>query len=674
MIKYPILLNVLVLSCLSSIAQDKPDIKFNHVVPEDFSITKLKVDTSYGAVIIADIGSSSFEGNTKGWFSLIYKHQRRIKIIDKKGFDLASVEIPLYISSKSNAEEKLDALRASTYNLENGVVVETKLGKDAIFKDKQDKNHIVKKFTMPAIKEGSIIEYSYTINSDFLFNLQPWMFQGGYPRVWSEYELDLPNFFEYVFLAQGYNSFDVKTSKTRQITYSVIDGSDNPTGKSETYSIPSTNTTSRWVMKNVPAIREEKFTTSIDNHISKMEFQMSAQQFPNSPRKDIMGTWNTVAQALLKDEDFGERLERDNSWLNDDVKIIKASTGNKLDEAKKIYAFVKNNIKCNGGHGIYLSTPMKDIFKNKSGSVADVNLLLTAMLKHENIQASPVILSTRSNGVAHEFYPLVNRFNYVICKAEIDGISYFLDASKPYFGFNKLPEYCLNGQARTIDQNTSPVYFYPDSVKEAKMTNVMLFNDEKAAGKWNGMLTSSLGYYETCNIRQKFLDNGKDVFEKKLRESYTGDFSIDDIKYENENNDEVPITMSHSITIEGNDNSNVIYFNPLIKEGYKENFFTAAERKYPVEMPYLIDETYNFQMEIPVGFVVDEMPKSAKVNLSEGEGFFEYLISKSDNAIMLRSRIKLNKATFLPEDYETLRSFFDHIVKKHAEQIVFKKK
>lgn len=205
MTKYPILLNVFAFLCFSSIAQDKPDIKFNHVVPEDFSITKLKVDTSYGAVIIADIGSSSFEGNTKGWFSLIYKHQRRIKIINKKGFDLASVEIPLYISSKSNAEEKLDALKASTYNLENGTVVETKLGKDAIFKDKQDKSHVVKKFTMPAIKEGSIIEYSYTINSDFLFNLQPWIFQGSYPRVWSEYELDLPNFFEYVFLAQGYN-------------------------------------------------------------------------------------------------------------------------------------------------------------------------------------------------------------------------------------------------------------------------------------------------------------------------------------------------------------------------------------------------------------------------------------------------------------------------------------
>ena len=91
-------------------------------------------------------------------------------------------------------------------------------------------------------------------------------------------------------------------------------------------------------------------------------------------------------------------------------------------------------------------------------------------------------------------------------------------------------------------------------------------------------------------------------------------------------------------------------------------------------MPYQMDETYNFQIEIPEGYIVDEIPKSAKVSLNDGEGHFEYLISKSDNIIMLRTRIKLEKATFLPEDYESLRNFFDYIIKKHAEQIVFKKK
>jgi len=202
----------------------------------------------------------------------------------------------------------------------------------------------------------------------------------------------------------------------------------------------------------------------------------------------------------------------------------------------------------------------------------------------------------------------------------------------------------------------------------------MLFNDDKNPGKWSGLLIASLGYYESSEIRQKFIDNGKEDFEKKLKESYVGEYSIDDIKFEDEINYELPMRMTHSLAIDADDNSGIIYLNPMINEGYKENFFTSAERKYPVEMPYQMDETYNFQIEIPLGYVVDEMPKSAKVTLNDGEGFFEYLIAKSGNDITLHTTIKLNKATFFPEDYETLRDFFAHVVKKHAEQIVFKKK
>jgi len=66
--------------------------------------------------------------------------------------------------------------------------------------------------------------------------------------------------------------------------------------------------------------------------------------------------------------------------------------------------------------------------------------------------------------------------------------------------------------------------------------------------------------------------------------------------------------------------------------------------------------------------------KSASVSLNETEGSFEYIIAKDDSHIQLRSHIKLNKATFNPEDYGALRDFFACIVKKQSEQIVFKKK
>jgi hypothetical protein len=87
-----------------------------------------------------------------------------------------------------------------------------------------------------------------------------------------------------------------------------------------------------------------------------------------------------------------------------------------------------------------------------------------------------------------------------------------------------------------------------------------------------------------------------------------------------------------------------------------------------------MDETYVLNMEIPNGYVVDEMPKSARVSLNGTEGSFEYIIAKDDASIQMRSRIRLNKATFEPDDYSTLRDFFAFIVKQQSEQIVFKKK
>jgi hypothetical protein len=78
-------------------------------------------------------------------------------------------------------------------------------------------------------------------------------------------------------------------------------------------------------------------------------------------------------------------------------------------------------------------------------------------------------------------------------------------------------------------------------------------------------------------------------------------------------------------------------------------------------------------MEIPKGYKVDELPKSVRLKFNEDEGVFEYLISVDNNNIQMRSRLRFNKATFPNEDYQSLRDFYAFIVKKQAEQIVFKK-
>ena len=47
---------------------------------------------------------------------------------------------------------------------------------------------------------------------------------------------------------------------------------------------------------------------------------------------------------------------------------------------------------------------------------------------------------------------------------------------------------------------------------------------------------------------------------------------------------------------------------------------------------------------------------------------------KINDIVSMRSRVRLDRANFSPEEYENLRSFFTLVVGKQNEQIVFKKK
>jgi hypothetical protein len=653
--------------CLVSTAQEKSPVKFGKVTPEDFKRTVYNIDSNANAVIIAEIGSTEIVGNNKGFFSQLFKHYKRAHILNKNGYDEANVEIYLY--EEGDMEVELEGLKAVTYNLENGKVVETKLDKSSIFKDKIDKYNSVRKFTFPNIKEGSIIEFEYSTKSDFLFNLTSWIFQGQYPCLWSEYEVSIPDFYNYVFLTQGYQPYYIKDRKTRQTTFFIRDNSG--TGASQQMDFRAGIVDTRMVMKDVPALKEESFTSTLGNHISRIDFQLSEERYPLRQR-NVMGTWFTLSDRLLKSENFGVELTKNNNWLSDVYGSAMTDAKTELDKAKKIYGYVRDNFTCTDHSDIYMNQNLRNIVKTRNGSVADLNLLLIAMLKHEGLKADPVILSTRKHGYTYPIYPILSKFNYVIAKVDIDGKSYYLDASYPRLGFGKLGYECYNGHARIVNETATPIDFVADSIIERKVTSVFVINDEK--GNMAGSMQQTPGYYESNTIRNTVKEKGKEQVFGDIKKAFTGEVELSEEGIDSLLRLEDPVNVHYKFEMKG-DKENIIYFNPMFNEGMKDNPFKAAERFYPVEMPYAIDETYLLRMDVPVGYVVDELPKQMVVRLNEqDDGMFEYRISQSGETISMRSRIRIKRTFFSPEEYDMLREFFSHVVKKHAEQIVFKKK
>ncbi|HEX4373330.1 MAG TPA: DUF3858 domain-containing protein [Puia sp.] len=403
-----------------------------------------------------------------------------------------------------------------------------------------------------------------------------------------------------------------------------------------------------------------------------MEFQLS-KYYDGESIHDVKNTWAKVTGDLLAESNFGKEIQPDNFDESKDLSAIGDNENNDLNKARAIYYFVQNNFTCASHYHVFITTSLKDVIKKKSGGIGEINLLLVAMLRKKEIHADPVLLSTREFGTNFSQYPILERLNYVICRAIINGVIYYLDASRPFLGFGAIPQDCYNGHARVICQSDSvSVYFSPDSLKEKKITTVFIMNDEKASGSMSGTFSSTLGNVESYNLREQVSDEKQQDYFKSYKSN--SDYTITNAAIDSLTQLDMPATVHYDFAYKISSDNDIIYFNPMFSEGYKENPFKSAERKYPVEMPYVMDETYVFNMEIPNGYVVDEMPKSAKVSLNGTEGSFEYLIAKDDASIQMRSRIKLNKATFEPDDYSTLRDFFAAIVKKQSEQIVFKKK
>jgi Domain of Unknown Function with PDB structure (DUF3857) len=676
-LRYTLLCVFSTIFCFSITAQDAP-IKYGKIDIADLQMKVYPKDTSAEAVVLGDVGRAYFNYSQNDGFQVVYERHRRIKILKKSGYNWATVKVGLYTTKNNNGKEELYDLKGITYNLENGQIVKDKLEKESIFTDKTDDNHSVKRFAFSKVKEGSIIEYSYIIKSDFYYNFRDWTFQTGIPVVWSEFSVSVPEYFTYRQIQQGYEPMLINEAKNGQASYTLhipgtFSGTNTVKNLASTETVNVSTKDFRWAMKDLPSIREEPFMTTIDDYVSKIEFELSSSFFPGGGYKSYANSWESINTRLLENESFGGQLNR-SGFLKEMVAVVKASSKDTLQQIGMAYNLIKQAMTWNERETFYAESTLKKAFDAKTGNVADINLLLVVLLRELGYDANPVILSTRDNGRVLDNYVLLSKFNYVIAHVDMGGKELLLDATAVQTPAGILPIRCLNGQGRLISKNGTRWVDLQSSYKNAETTigNFELNPDGTAKGD---LAITHLGY-NNVRERRKFVKEGKEKYIEEYKKKATN-WQIAKTEIENSDDASNPFVRKHDLTV--NELATVagerIYFNPVMYNPQKENPFKNPERKFPVDFGALIEETNIVSYTIPQGYMVEEMPKSAKIVLPDDGGRFTYLVGVSEEGkISISSKVALKKTMYFAEEYEVLRKFYDQIVQKHAEQIVLKKK
>jgi hypothetical protein len=668
----------LIASCLclfSVLSGQFVEPKFGKIEPSDLSMTSYDKDTTAAALMLFNNGKSSFVLSSDNEFRFVYERHCQIKIFKKSAFHIADISIKLYKSG--TGKEELGALKAFTYNLVDGKVVRTKVDNDKIYKAESE-NSLNVNFAFPEVKEGSIIEFEYNITSDFLYNFRGWNFQYGFPARWSQYSYEIPEYFDYRESTKGYFKFDVykKTegSAAFMLTYSNTNQRDfnSRLGSTTTETIKAKTNRTVLGLKDVPAFVSEPNIDCEENYIQSIEFELSSVQFPQQPRKDYTQSWESVNTQMIEDEDFGALLKT-TAFLKDTVSSVCKNKTSEIEKAVSIYNWVQDRMKWNGDYRIWATKGLKKPYNERMGSSSEINLLLTVMLQTAGIKSSPVMFSTRDNGIAVTFYPTITKFNSVLAKADIGGKTYLLDAVNKYCPFGVLPPIDINGKGRVVNNQTGEWVDLDAAGKyvENKAYNLSISTEGNITGSIKGYYDGYAGVYYRDALHS---EKSSDDFIRKMQESQKG-LTISNYSIAERKNNYKP--LSDSLVVEVTDHLDMIgdkiLFYPLLFERLERNRYTLENRQYPVNFNYPIAESYTFTYSLPAGYSVESLPQSATISLPDKSISVSYNIRSIDNKIKVEYQRTVNKILFLPADYQKLKELYDQIVKKHSEQVILKK-
>lgn len=656
-------------------AQTEP-IKFGKIDERDLTGQNFVADSAAPAVVLCDFGRSTFD-YADGKFRVIFERVARIKILQKAGYDYATVKVPLY--HRGPTEEKMTSLRGFTYNLVNGQVVKEKLNSESIFREESTPNISIRKFTMPNVREGSVVEFTYTVASEFTFNFQDWTFQSDIPVRWSEYRASIPEYFDYKMLMQGYEPLEVqeRNQGTTQYTIRWSGGMDLATGQRESAGsgvVTPQVTNYRWAMKNVPAMREEPYMTTTDDYIAKIDFELAGTKWPDEPYKAVANTWEKIDRELLNEENLGGQLSR-GSFLKEQLTPLLAQHKEPAARVAAVHDLVRRAVKHNGNNGVLASGNLRRVYEQKTGSAADVNLLLIAALREAGLTADPVLLSTRSHGRMETNVPLMSRFNYVVAHVTLpEGKTMLVDATEELAPCGMLPYRCLNGVGRLLlpkEGESRWVELKPaDRLLTYRQVNLTVDN----TGALNGKVHQEHGGYLALNQREKLRKLGEKKYVEELTSGNEG-WSVPKYTFKERDTFHKPLTLEYEFTSAGGEApAGTIYLNPLRYFGTDKNPFLHEDRRFPVDFGASLDETVLMNITLPAGYELEETPKGMAVELPEGGGRFLYNVQPGQGTLQIMSRLSLTRPVYSAEEYAYLREFFTHVITKQGEKLVLKKK
>jgi len=593
----------------------------------------------------------------------------RIKVLQEKGKELATVEIPY-----QHTNFRILNIKGRTIHSDGTIIPLEAKPEDLLIAKKQLKEGEQlqfnnKVFNLPSVEVGSILEYRYILNYDDSYSSPLWEIQQPYFVHQAHYA-----FTPYKAFLQGShnqtNNYLVDSkgdSADTLILWSIL-----PTGhevKTDTIGSFSIDLT------DIPPIPHEEWMPPIQSLLYKVLFYYKSA----SSASDF---WVTEAKSWSKDVN---RFAEPSKSIHNVVDGLIAPGDSDLDKAKKLYQAVQaldnTDFSRKKGEvelkqlGLRKAERAEDTWSQKSGSSQDIALLYLAMLRAAGLTAYDMKIVNREQGVFAPAYLDFSQLTDDIVILKTGDKEIPLDPGEKMCPFQTMHwSHSAAGGVRQISNGTSLTY----SPFQAYATNSLdRFGDITLDD--HGAVTAALRFnmsgQDALRWRQISLKNDpaevKKQFDEWLQTMVPDgvEAHVDHFLGLNDPDSNLMAVINAQGTLGSSTAKRLMIPGFFFETRAAHPFVNQEKRLEPVDMQYgeLVSDQVVYHL--PPGLTVEGAPQDAQIPW-EGHAV---LVSKSQTdpgQITIARQLARAFTVANSEEYQNLRDFYRKVAAADQQQLV----
>jgi hypothetical protein len=462
---------------------------------------------------------------------------------------------------------------------------------------------------IPASDPGNIVGYEYEVEEQPFFLQDIWRFQEADPVRESHYSLELPPGWEYK--AAWLNHAEVQPA---QAGSNLV----------------------QWAVHEVKGIKREPEMPPRDGVAGAMILTFFA---PGGPTLNGFANWDSMGKWYTSL--VGGRTEASEP-IKQEVASLTASKSTQLQRMQALAEFVQRDIRYVAielGIGGWQPHPATDVFSHRYGDCKDKATLLRSMLHEMGIQSYHVAIYTKRGAITPQS-PAYSGFNHAIIAIKLpDGLSdpsliatiqhprlgriLFFDPTNDLIPFGQLPGYLQANYGLLVTPDGGELVELPQQASSMNSIQRTAKLTLDAAGTLKGEVEEVRLGERASSERWRLRTVTKDTDRiKPIEELLAGSlssFHITRASLVNFQQTDKPLGFSYSFESPNYAKSagGLLLVRPRVIGNKGAGFLETKEaRKYPIEFEGPAKDTDAFEITIPPGYVVDDLPPAVDADFS----------------------------------------------------------